>query len=259
LTYRASENFSVTYKINDMVRMVQEKISAMKHACADTVVKDGVRNFLDLSFMVVRKQATDTGILKTRIQTAVSNYVAKFKMGDGFNQSELISVVRAVEGVSDIRLPITRMTKRNGSFIPLDHIGSPAFEIYHKSSGVGITSYRSVSSVLSYSTSENGGDPNLFRGVYENNVSLMMMSSASDVSKGPGRAYIQGDGKIIVTTTDGNPPQSKDYKAAYYTYYPAGVNPVDDIMTSEIEYLDVDSLTFKDIEIIDEKSNKRGL
>jgi len=258
ISYQASENFNVTFITNDLIKQVQDKVDVMKHACGDTIVKQAIRNYADISFVVVRKTGTDINLLKSRIVTVISNYVSKLKMGDSLTQSAVSSEVRSVEGVKDIRIPFTRMMKRNGSFIPLDSIGYTGFEIYNKVSASGVTSYRSLNSVLSYKTSDNGGDESHFRGAYEDSKLLTLVSSPIDVSKGTGRAYIQADGKIIVSTTDGAPPQTKFYKVSYFTYYPADENPVADMETSEIEYLEIDNISLRDIEIIDEKVNKRG-
>jgi len=258
VSYQASENFNVTFVANDLIRQVQIKIDEMKHACADTIAKQAIRNFADISFVVVRKTGTDINILKSRIVTAVSNQVSRLKMGDTLTQSDVSSIVRTVEGVKDIRIPFTRMMKRNSSFIPLDDVGYTTFEVYSKTSASGVTSYRSINSVLTYNTSDNGGDSNYFRGVYEDNKVLELVNTPIEVSKGIGRSYIQSDGKIIVSTTDGAPPQTKYYKVSYFTYYAADENPVDDIYTSEIEYLEIDNISLRDIEIVDEKVNKRG-
>lgn len=259
VSYQASENFNVSFITNDLVDQVQEKFNIMKHACADAIAKQAIKNYIDLSFIVTRKTGIDINILKSRIITVISNYVTGLKMGDTLTQSAVASTVRGIEGVKDITIPFTRMMKRNSSFIPLDSIGYTTFEVYNKASSSGITSYRSLDNVLTYKTSDNGGDSNLFRGIYEDNKPITLVSSPSDVSKAAGNAYIQADGKIIVSTTDGYPPQSKFYKASYYTYYTASENQVGDIYTADIEYLDIDSLSLKDIEIIDEVVNKRGL
>lgn len=258
VSYSASENFNVTFVSNDLVRQVQDKVDVQKHACADVIVKQAIKNFADISFVVVRKVGTDINLLKSRIITAIANYVTRLKMGETLTQSAVAGAVREVEGVRDIRIPFTRMMKRNGSFIPMDPVGYTTFETYNKASASGITSYRSINSVLTYNTSENGGDANYFRGVYENNIPLTLVASPIDVSKSAGSAYIQSDGKIVVSTTDGAPPQTKFYKVSYFTYYQADENPVSDIETSDIEYLDIDSISLRDIEIIDEKVNKRG-
>lgn len=259
VSYDASENFNVSFTTNNLVEDTQEAINGMKHACADTIVKQAVRNTIDLSFQVIRKTGNEVSVIKSRVRTAIANYVSRLKMGEALTQGAVISELRKVEGIADVKVPLIRMMRRNSSFISMDDLGYLNFEIYHRTSADGVISYRSVNSALTYKTSENGGDSNLFRGVYENNVLLTLVSSSSEVSKHRGSAYIQGDGKIIVSTTDGNPPQTKYYKAAYYTYYPADENPVGDIETSEIEYLNVDSLSMKDIEVLDPVVTKRGL
>lgn len=238
--YNAVENFNIIYVVNELAGQVQNRINLMKHACADVITKNVIRNFIDLSFTVIKKTGIDSSILKSKIKTVLSNYIANLKMGDTLTQSAIASIVRSIDGIQDIKIPFIRMMKRNGSFILLDPIGYTSFEVYNKSSASGITSYRTLKNVLSYKTIEGGGDPDLFRGVYEDKKLLTIVNSPIEVSEGPGRAYIQGDGKIIVSTTDNKPPQSKYYQASYYSYYSISENIVIDITTSPIEYLDID-------------------
>jgi len=266
VSYRANENFEVTYQANSLVEQAQEEVEKLKHADADVVVKQGIGNRVDISARVIkdgrldsRYLESDRTVLKSRIQTAVANYVQKLRMGETFTQASLVNVIRSVPGVKDIKLPLIRMMKRNGSFIPLDDLGNLSFEVFQKTSSSGVPSYRTLDSVLTYRTSENGGPDHLFRTVYEDNISLMLVDDPTEVSHGPGRAYIQSDGRIIVSTKDGAPPQSKYYKAAYYVLYPNDVNVAEDIETTEIEYLVVDSASLKDLEIITEQVTRRGL
>lgn len=258
VSYNASVNFNVVYTTNNLIPQVQEKIDEMKHACADVIVKQSIKNFVDLGFVVVKKTGTDSSLLKSRIITAISNYTSELKSGDTLTQSAVASVVRGLSGVKDIRIPFTKMMKRNGSFISMDEIGYTNFELFNKAISSGVISYRSLESVLSYRTTDNGGDSNLFRGVYEDNKILTLVSDPLDVSEEKGCAYIQADGKIIVSTTDNKPPQSKYYKASYFTYYSASQVEASDIDTSTIEYLDIDSISMRDIEFVEEKVVKRG-
>lgn len=89
-------------------------------------------------------------------------------------------------------------------------------------------------------------------------MALNTMVSASDVVKARGQAYIQADGRLVVSSRDGTPPHVKYYKASYYTFYPAGQNVVSDIPTSELEYLTIDTQSMRDMEIVDEKVPRRG-
>jgi len=257
--YQAAANFNVTYTVNSVIGQVASKVAEMRHACADVVVKQAVENAIDMAFKVVRRVGVDKTILKSRVQRTLANYVRRLKMGDTLTQDDVINIVRGVDGVKSVQMPLTRLMKRNNSFISLDDIGAPGFEVYHRTGGAGVTSYRTVSSVLEYRTTDNGGPENLFRGIYEDSRPLMLVSDPTLVGMGAGRAYIQADGRIIVSTTDGRPPQDKRYRVSYFAYYAADENVVDDVLASEMEYLVVDALSTKNIEIIDGRIVKRGL
>jgi uncharacterized phage protein gp47/JayE len=257
--YNASKNFNVTYTVNSVIDQVDAKVSAMRSSCADVAVKQAVENFVDMSFKVVRKVGVDKLLLKSRINKTLSNYVRKLKMGEPLTQDDVVNVIRNVSGVKNVQIPMTNLMKRNGSFISLDDIGEPAFEIFQRTSACGFTSYRTIKPVLSYKTVDNGGPDNLFRGIYEDSRPLTLVSDSSLVGRGLGRGYIQPDGRIVVSTTDGRPPQEKLYKVSYYAFYNADEIFASDIETSEIEYLTIDALSTKNVEIIDERVVKRGI
>ena len=258
--YETSPNLFITYTYNSLVSQAQDSINKMKHACADTIIKEAVENMVDLSFDVERDlsiMVSSTGVptddekrLRSRIQTAIYNAIANLKIGQSLTQSFILKTILSVSGVKSVKTPFSIMMKRAESFIPLDDIGNVAFEVFQKSSSAGIVSYRSINSVLSYDTISGGGPDNLFRMVYEDMKELVLVSDATLVSKASGQAYIQSDGRIVVSTTDGRPPQSKYYKAAYYVDYPVGVTYAEDITTTDMEYLSVDSLSFKGIDFI---------
>lgn len=260
IDYQASPNLFITYTYNSLIAQAQDSIDNMKHACADTIVKEAVENMVDLSFNIERDLSiaiSSTGVvtddekrLRSRIQTAISNAITGLKMGQTLTQSYLLKTVLSVSGVKSVSTPFIIMMKRSDSFIPLDDLGYLSFEVFQKSGNEGIVSYRTIDSVLSYSTSENGGPDNLFRAVYEDMQELELVSDSTLVSKAIGRAYIQSDGRIVVSTLDGRPPQAKYYKAAYYVSYPVGVTYAEDIEACPIEYISVDSLSFKGIDFI---------
>jgi hypothetical protein len=61
-----------------------------------------------------------------------------------------------------------------------------------------------------------------------------------DVSGGAGRGYIQSDGTIVVSTKDGQLPDTKSYEVAYYVY---GETGSEDINVASIEHLRVGTFT----------------
>jgi len=134
-------------------------------------------------------------------------------------------------------LPLTRMVKADGSLIVRDDIGQTQFQIYN----IGlVNSYISATSVLTYKTIDKGGSENDFRGIFEDTQALVLQEDSLDVSGGPGRGYIQADGRIIVSTKDGTLPDLKTYQVAYYVYGESGAQ---DINVESLEYLTVGTFT----------------
>jgi hypothetical protein len=258
VNYTASTNLYVTYTYDSLIGQVQTKVDNMTHACADVIVKQAIENNIDLSFNIERDLSVaasndgtttdDEKRLRSKIQTAIYNSIANLKMGSTLTQSYLVKTILSVQGVESVSTPFLIMQKREGSFIPLDDLGYLSFEIYQRSGEEGVASYKTITSVLSYPTAVNGGADNFFRAVYEDMVELTLVSDPTLVSSAPGQAYIMSDGNLVVSTTDGKPPQAKYYKAAYYISYPTGVTKVGDIKASEIEYLTADSISFKGID-----------
>jgi len=238
ISYTTIENFTVTYTTNGLLDTVQTKINNMKHACADAVVKGAIENKIDLAFTVVAKSSvTNTSNLKAQMQTAVANYVTQLGIGRSVTQSEVIYLLQALPDVEYIVLPLTRMIKADGSFIARDPVGQTQFQVFN----IGLsTSYISMNVVLTYNTVDQGGSANLFRGIFENTQPLVLQTDSLDVSGGSGRGYIREDGRIIVSTIDGQLPDTKSYEVAYYVYNETGAK---DINVESIEYLTIGNFT----------------
>lgn len=237
INYTAIENFIITYTTNGLLGDVQTAVDNMKHACADVIVKGAVENQVDISMTVVPKaNVTNIPLLQSKIRTTLSNYVSQLSIGQSLTQSEVVHIVQSISDVDYVVLPLTRMVKADGSFITRDDIGRTEFEIFND----GLSrSYITVVPVLTYSTTDKGGSIDTFRGVFENNQALVLQNDPLDVSGGPGRAYIQSDGRLIVSTKDGLLPDIKQYQVAYYVYGEKGAK---DINVSSVEYLSVNVL-----------------
>jgi len=234
VSYVAIENFTIRYTINSLLGSVQTEVNKMKHACADAIVKEAILNAIDYNIVVIPKAgASNTEQLASKIQTAIANFVSQVGVGVAVTQSDVVEAVKSISDVDYVVLPFTKMVKADGSFIVRDDIGSPVFQIYNQ--GVA-TSYITTTSVLDYKTVDKGGPENMFRGVFENKIALILQTDPLDVSAGPGRAYIQADGKIIVSTKDGTLPDTKSYQVAYFVYGEMGS---EDIQVASLEYLEI--------------------
>jgi hypothetical protein len=236
VSYTAIENFTVTYVTNSLLADVQAKVNDMKHACADVIIKDAQLNSVDFVFTVVPKQGvTNTELLTSQIETAIANYLDRAGVGVGIPQSDIIGIIENISDVDYVVIPFQRMTKSDGAFIVRDSLGSPSFQIYNK----GLTTaYVTAKSVLTYKTIDKGGPTNLFRGVFEDKLPLVLQDDPTLVSGAAGRAYITAEGKIIVSTKDGTLPDTHNYQVAYFVY---GEKGADDIEVASLEYLQVGS------------------
>lgn len=238
VSYNAIENFAVTYITNALLENVQEDLDEMKHACADVIAKQAIENSVDLAITVIpRSDVVDLSRLTSKINTAVANFVGQLPIGKSLTQSDVDHVIRNLDDIDYVVLPFTRMVKADDSFIVRDFVGETQWEIYNE--GV-TTAYVTVAEVLSYNTVDKGGDENLFRGVFENSLPLVLQDDPLDVSGGAGRAYIQSDGKIVVSTKDGQLPDIKRYEVAYYV---EGETGSEDINVASIEYLRIGTFT----------------
>jgi hypothetical protein len=238
ISYTALENFTISYTTNALLEDVQADVDEMKHACADVIVKQAIDNKVDFVMTVVPKTGvTNLSFLTSTIQTEISNYVSQLKIGTALTQSEVIKIIQSISDVSYVIIPFSRMVKADGSFITRDVIGKAQFQVLNKNV---VNSYITTSPVLSYKTEDQGGPTNLFRGIFEDSMPLVLQSTQLDVSGGAGRGYIRSDGKLVVSTRDGNIPDNKNYQVSYYVFGETGSK---DILVNTVEYLSVGNFT----------------
>jgi len=259
VTYQAAQNFTVIYTSNEVLQKVDAQIALTQHSGADVAIKQAFNNLVDIAVQIIRKQNTSESDVANKVRTALTNYINNRKLGETLYQDDIINIIKNISEVKNVIVPLSRMMKLNGSFIPNDILGRVTFQVYNDNSNKGITSYISVSSVLNFGTEDGGGDSNLFRGIYEDGQPLVLAETPLGVSAARGRGYIRADGKIIVSTRDGSPPQLKEYNASYYTYVSSDEDVVGDITVNEMEHLSVGSNSLTIDASAEETVVKRGL
>lgn len=259
ISYECGQNFTITYTVNNLLQLVKGKVETMRHAVADVSIKQAIRNEVDIAARVIRNRGASASDVSNRVATALSARIQNLPLGTGINLDDIVNIIKNTNGVKTVSLPLTRAMKRNGSFVPNDHIGSTNFVIFSQSTSRGVTAYMTQNPVLSYGTLDKGGDTDKFRAIYENGISLVLADTALTVAQARGRGYIRADGRLIVSTTDGTPPQLKDYSAAYYTFVPPEQEFAGDITVDEMENLTVGTTSITIDASSEEQVTKRGL
>jgi hypothetical protein len=258
VSYTAAQNFTVVYTSNNTLKQVQTAVNQSRHAAADVIVKNTIQNYVDIAIQIIRKRGFNADTISNQIKTTLGNAVNNLKVSQPLMVDDVIKMVKDINGVKTVVLPILKMMKKNGSFIPSDYLGSVNFKAYNENAGQGVTSFISTTPVLAYGTVDTGGIPSLFKAIYEGTQALVMADTPLAVSLGQGRGYIMSDGRILVTTLDGAPPQTKEYTAAYYTYVAPESEFSSDIMVDSIESLAVDSDSITVDASTEESSSRQG-
>jgi len=232
--YVAGENITVRYNVNSLLNDVQTRINKMKHLTADVVVKGAIKTLIDIDMKVVIEEGSDQNSVDRKIRTAVAKLFTSKQIGESIYQSDVINVVENITGVSHVVIPFTKMVKSNNSYVIREkYTGN-----FQLNQSINVDAYKSIGR-LSWETLENGGNPNLFRGVFENDIPLNLVSSASEVAEESGRAYIDSSGFLYISTKLG-PINNARISTTYIVHNATGSR---DISFSEIEYGAVGTLT----------------
>lgn len=232
--YISGENVTVRYNVNSLLDDVQTRIDKMRHLTADVVVKGAIKTFIDLDMKVVIEEGSDQTSIDRKIRTQVAKLLRDKQIGESVYQSDVIHAVEGINGVSHVVVPFTKMVKANNSYVILESY-SGLFNLFQTSNN---TSYKSVGK-LNWSTGDSGGSEKLFKGVFENDIPLNMVSSASEVSEQSGRSFIDSDGYLYVSPKLGSISNSR----ISCTYVVQDATGARDIQFSEIEYGAVGTLT----------------
>jgi hypothetical protein len=225
--YSAGENMTVQYNVNTLLSNVQNRIDKMRHLTADVIVKNSIRIPIDFDINVVLEAGSDQTSIDRRIRTAVARVLTEKQIGESVYQSDIVNVIEDIPGVSHVIIPFTKMVKSNNSYV-MREVYSGGWQEFQT---LNVTAYKSVGK-LSWETLENGGPTNLFRGVFENDIELLLVARSSLVAEGPGRAYIDSEGYLYVSTKLG-PIATASITTTYIVVNARGAR---DINFSDIEY-----------------------
>ncbi|MDP2727264.1 MAG: hypothetical protein Q8P59_06940, partial [Dehalococcoidia bacterium] len=238
VTYRVNEQLTITYAYNDLLRVVQDAVEVSRHATADVLVKMALITDVDLEITVVPLRGVNRVNLINNIRTAISRYFNSLDLGAGVFQADIIKVIEDVTGVDHTVVPFLKMARAEDSLVLREEHRSPVWTPYSSvppvipAPGNVANTYKSAAGTLVFATTDGGGSQYLPHGVYEDEVPMFMVNDPDLVKGAYGRAYIAGDGRIIVSPVDGL-PSNHTYTVTYQVGVETGVR---DIRLTSLEY-----------------------
>ena len=231
VAYRYGEILTIVYNANPLVDIVQNVVNVTRHVTADVLVKEVLQTYVDFNISVVLKTGANSIQVISDINTALGNTFAKLQLGDGIAQSDIISVLENVNNVKSVVVPLNKMVKANGTQINREPIGS-TFNVYQINT---VVSYTTGPAALFQNTLGSSAADG-FYAIFENDVALVLVSSANDVDSASGQGFIGSDGSITISTINNDNPTIHNYTVSYVVNDESGAK---DIAITSLEYLSV--------------------
>ncbi len=200
--YENDENFQVTYVINDVLQQLQNAYSITKHATADVLVKQAVENPLSTEMTVVLNPNADQVSVDSDIRTAVTVLTDAKGVGQSIYQSDMVQTVKDSDpGVNYIVQPFTQMTLMNGAMRLREFVASDG--VFISSLSMFNNAVYILDEALPFNTTDTGGGPTQFHGVFQDNLILVQASSLANIGSAYGQAWIIGaEGAVIQGYSD---------------------------------------------------------
>ena len=253
--YFTAEVFTIQTEYPAYVQELVSAVAGMKHAGADVLVKAMVASAVDVTMNVVLSSTATADAVDGTIRTVISNVIDSSTVG--LFQSELISQVQGILGITNVVLPLLKCAKADGSYdigvvIPT---GTPwvklSADTLFQPLLPNASAFISAAVIVPNPTIPSGGPPNTYVGWLYEGQSYRRALSVQDFlgSSGPS-FYIIGandsinaalpipsvyEGRVLLYTPSTVPdPSALPYRLTYQIF---GAASADDISTASCEYL----------------------
>ncbi|MFA5732572.1 MAG: baseplate J/gp47 family protein [Acidithiobacillus sp.] len=240
ISYSYGEEIIISYTVNDLVNIVQNKINDnKKHVTADVLVKEVVRTPIDMKVSVKMNDSNDDPVeVIHSVSAAITNIFTAKKINEGLTQSEIIRSIDYLENVRKCIVPLDKLIKADNSFSIRERLNNVNWQIYQSGT---VNSYTTGTEFLNHRTTGYKSDDGFFWGVYEDDVLLTMVETVDEVKNSSGCAFISSDGSVIVSPSDNVDPNPFDhvYDVTYIIFGETGSN---DIEVSTIEKIALNNL-----------------
>lgn len=251
VTYECGENIVVTYSYNSVPLTVIDSL-VDKHIDADVLVKSVLESPIDIDVTVVKKPNQDSQAIDKAARKAISFLFTEMRIGDSLHESDVIAKIDDTAGVDFVPNPIRKLNRAEDALVLDEQIPSVTWVINNTDI---VTSYKTAVPVLQFKTVDKGGYQKLINGgpgieyrvvgIRHGSRFYKQVDTEFDVARGPGRAFIRADGRVVVSLFDNTSPQGQVLYATYHTYGETGARS---IFTSENEVLTLNSLNLRVVE-----------
>jgi len=280
--YSHDENFTVTYVINDLLQQLQRVLGLKRHATADVIAKQAIQNQVNLDTVVQLNSGATRSSADPAIRTNTSIELNSKTIGQGTAQSDLINAIDSTEGVDFQVLPLAKMGYADGARKLRESVLSASIRL--PALDLGSNQAFLLTSALQYPTTDGGGLATEHRGVFQDDVAMILSSTVLDVCLGSGQAYILGSEGAVITgysddatlisagyttsagilaerlsrtankivlslTVTGSPTDNPDLHSYHVSYVVRGDTGPHDISVSDVEYLTQGELTITTREV----------
>ncbi len=176
-------------------------MNRQRHITADVLVKQAQLNSVDLETTVQLKLGAVKDTVDPAIRTNVSTELNTKLIGGGAAISDVINAIDSTTGVDFQVVPLARMGYADGSRKLREPVNSSAAPL--TSLNIGGSNVFILTSALQFPTTDGGGLVTEHKGVFQDDVGLVLSSSLVLVGANPNQAFIIGaDGASIAGYSD---------------------------------------------------------
>lgn len=199
--YAHDENFKVTYVVNDLLQEMQRTYDVSRHTTADVLVKQAIQNSIEIETTAQLKKGASKDKTEPLVLSAISNDLNSRLIGQGAAQSDVINDIDSTRGVESSVVPMARMAYADGSRRIRESVSSanqPILSLNRGGNQVFI-----LTSPLKSPTIHGGGLATEHKGVFQDDVGMVLSERFDLVGENANGAYILGSGgEEIVGFTD---------------------------------------------------------
>lgn len=204
--YAHSENFTVEYETNFVVRAAQDSLDTSTNVTADVLVKAVVPVPVDITATVVIDVGGSTSAVDRRLRSNLNAALAALPQGGALRESDVIAILERTSGVSYVQTPLIQLARAADSIVVREELTNASSADTTLLLGTPSTPWSTATvrvwlfeEPLDSGTSDGGGSDANFRAVFQDEVALVLQrSSPSLLKESAGKAYIIGDQGLVI-------------------------------------------------------------